>query len=110
MRSETAKRILSETSEETKQKVRETANKLVMDKDKELATALVNEYQLRQRGLVVEFYDAKQCAKLDLQHSIELLNEIIEEFEGNEHSIESQNYICQKCLSLRNQLEHLNSI
>jgi len=106
MRSETSKRILSETSEETKQKVRETANKLVMDKYKELATALVVKYY--NNGFVNCMGDlwisSKQCAKFDLQHSIELLEEVRED---------NQLFTIQmstKIQSLRNQLEHLNSI
>jgi len=104
MRSETSKRILSETTEETKRKVRETANKLVMDKDKEKAMALVEKYKFSLRGFTLSNYEANQCAKLDLQHSIELLEEVRED---------NQLFTIQmatKLQSLRNQLEHLNSI
>jgi len=79
------------------------------DKDKELAMALVRKFTFAS----IYFTDgdngakrnARECAKIDLQHSIELLEEVeintVSDYGG---------YIDRKLQSLRNQLEHLNSI
>jgi len=69
------------------------------------ALELVNEYQTDLRGFILSKYEATQCAKLDLQHSIELLEEIENSCIGN-----FVIFIHQEIESLRNQLEHLNSI
>jgi len=72
---------------------------------KELAMALVQEYKVGLRGFMLSQYEAIQCAKLDLQHSIELLEEVENSCIGN-----FVIFIHQEIESLRNQLEHLNSI
>jgi hypothetical protein len=75
--------------------------------DKDKAMALVQEYKVGLKGFMLSQYEAIQCAKLDLQHSIELLESIKHKSinEGFEAS-----FICLELASLKNQLEHLNSI
>jgi len=71
--------------------------------DKEEAMALVEKHQFS--GMFKQ--NAIEHSKLDLQHSIELLGEVKLSGEFNEFGILSLN---RRIKSLRNQLEHLNSI
>jgi len=57
MRSETSKRILSETSEEKKQKVRETANKLVMRTIHNVYVKVESQEQLDKLILACDNFD-----------------------------------------------------
>jgi len=126
MRSKTANKILSETSQETKDKVRENSNKMVMEKqeqkqhlielmnmktDEELARALVDKFTFAsiyftdgENGAKI---NAKECSKLHLQHSIELLEECRENYIIG---IGAFGWLDRKLNSLKSQLEHLNSI
>jgi len=81
-----------------------------METDKELAMALVDKYKSTYElggvkyKLTQDAVDARECAKLDLQHSIELLEWVLIKVEDPQFTIQEQ------LQSLRNQLEHLNSI
>jgi hypothetical protein len=72
--------------------------------DKEKAMELVQEYKEALKGFMLSQYEAIQCAKFDLQHSIDLLKRV-QESEFNPFT-----KIYDEIQSLRNQLEHLNSI
>jgi len=79
--------------------------------DKEKAMALLESYMFSSiyftQGLDGAKLNAKTCAKLDLQHSIELLSDLISLLETDKFAT----FLVEPQLqSLRNQLEHLNSI
>jgi len=75
-----------------------------MKTDKELAMALVNLYI----SIGCLFANAIQCAKLDLQHSIEVLEKVRMSYMVDSHKLNL--YLFDMIKSLRSQLEHLNSI
>jgi hypothetical protein len=83
--------------------------------DKDKAMVLVQQYVHGLRGFILSKYEATQCAKLDLQNSIDLLELIIEESTEVHQVLNTPKRLCRDILnpklkSLRNQLEHLNSI
>jgi len=88
--------------------------KVLGDSDKELVMALVESHRI-EIGIPTmdgiedrkRYRKAIEHSKLDLQHSIELLEEVSQNINCN---ADERDYILTTLSSLYNQLEHLNSI